>query len=89
MASTAGGAVAGLRACYAVAALASVLLVVAAWQQWLALPLDRTEVLAFVTGAWTVWYAARNNPWTWPIGVANSATFVALFWASRLYFDMR
>ena len=69
-------------------ALASVLLVVAAWQQWSGAAARSDEVLAFVTGAWTVWYAARNNPWTWPIGVANSAIFVILFWVSRLYFDM-
>jgi nicotinamide mononucleotide transporter len=74
--------------CYAAAALASIALVAATWQEWLLLPLDRTEVLAFVTGAWSVWLAAKNNVWTWPIGVLNSAFFVVLFWDARLYFDM-
>jgi nicotinamide mononucleotide transporter len=77
-----------LRACYGAGVVASGMLVVASWQSWLDVPLDRTEVLAFVTGAWSVWFAARNSPWTWPIGVANSALFVVLFWFSRLYFDM-
>lgn len=73
---------------YALGGACSAILVVAAWQEWVRLPLDRTEVLAFVSGAWTVWLTARNNVWTWPIGVLNSAIFVVLFWQARLYFDM-
>ena len=73
---------------YALAAVLSAALVAAAWQAWVSLPLNRVEVLAFVTGAWTVWLAARNNALNWPIGVLNSAFFVALFWEVRLYFDM-
>lgn len=59
----------------------------AAWMEALPLPLDRLEALAFVSGLWTVWLAARNNHWTWPIGVLNSAAFVVVFWQARLYFD--
>jgi nicotinamide mononucleotide transporter len=73
---------------YALGAAASATLVGATWQEWVRLPLDRTEVLAFVTGAWCVWLAARNNVWNWPIGVLNSAFFVVLFWNARLFFDM-
>ena len=73
---------------YAGAGLLSAAVVVAQWHGWLRLPLDTTELLAFVSGAWTVWLTTRNNPWTWPIGVLNSAIFVALFWGARLYFDM-
>lgn len=76
------------RLLYAGAAVLSVLLVVAHWKGWLPIPLGTTEVLAFVTGAWSVWLALRNNPCSWPIGVVNSAFFVALFWGARLYFDM-
>lgn len=73
---------------YGVAALFSVLVVGGHWLGQLPVPLDTLELLAFVTGAWSVWLAARNNPWTWPIGVANSALFVVVFVGARLYFDM-
>jgi nicotinamide mononucleotide transporter len=73
---------------YLAAALLSVALLVADWRELVTVPLDKTELLAFVSGAWTVWLAMRNNVWSWPIGVLNSAFFVALFWQSRLYFDM-
>lgn len=75
-------------ALYVLAALLSVVVVGSHWFGQLPVPLDTTELLAFVTGAWTVWLAARNNPWNWPIGVANAALFVVLFWGARLYFDM-
>jgi nicotinamide mononucleotide transporter len=88
LASVSRGRRLALVAAYALAAVASLALILAAWQDWLVLPLNQTEVLAFVTGAWSVWFAARNNAWTWPIGVLNSAFFVVLFWESRLCFDM-
>jgi nicotinamide mononucleotide transporter len=72
---------------YALAAALSLLVVLAQWLGRLGLPLDTAEVVAFVSGGWTVWLAARNNPWTWPIGVVNSLFFVALFWDATLYFD--
>ncbi|MCC7368623.1 MAG: nicotinamide mononucleotide transporter [Chloroflexi bacterium] len=75
-------------ALYVLAALLSVGVVAGHWLGLLPVPLDATELLAFVTGAWTVWLAARNNVWNWPIGVANSALFVVLFFGARLYFDM-
>lgn len=73
---------------YVCAALLSALVVAGHWLGLLPIPLDTVELLAFVTGGWTVWLAARNNPWSWPIGVANAALFVVLFLGARLYFDM-
>jgi nicotinamide mononucleotide transporter len=75
-------------AVYVVAAVLSVMVVGAHWLGALPIPLDTVELLAFVTGGWTVWLAARNNPWSWPIGVANAALFVVLLFGVRLYFDM-
>lgn len=74
------------RALYGALGLASGLLVLAAWRG--VVPLDTVETFAFVTGAWSVWWAAKNSIWTWPIGLLNSAAFVALFYGARLYFDM-
>lgn len=46
------------------------------------------EIGGFLTGALSVWLAVRQSPWNWPVGVANAAFFLVLFWQSRLYGDM-
>lgn len=43
------------------------------------------EVLGFLTGAISVWLAVRENVWSWPVGLANSAIFLILFWSAALY----
>ena len=45
------------------------------------------EVWGAVTGLLCVWLLARQNIWTWPIGLANNILFMVLFWRARLYAD--
>jgi nicotinamide mononucleotide transporter len=64
----------------------SAALLLGAWMG--ALPLGLTETLGFVTGAVCVWLTVKQNIWSWPIGIANSAFFIALFFGARLFADM-
>jgi nicotinamide mononucleotide transporter len=45
------------------------------------------ELLGFLTGAAGVWLTVRNRLANFPVGIANSAFFLVLFLASRLYAD--
>ncbi len=63
----------------------SAALIAAAWAK--TLPLEMTEVLGFLTGALSVWLVAKNNVWTWPIGIINSAFYIYVFGVARLYAD--
>jgi nicotinamide mononucleotide transporter len=46
---------------------------------------SRAEVLGDITGALSVWWAARQNVLNWPIGNINSALFLLLFVNAKLY----
>ena len=70
---------------YLLAAICSVLSVALAANG--RLPLDLTEVIGFVTGAWTVWLTVRENIWNWPIGIVNNVAFGILFVHTGLYAD--
>jgi nicotinamide mononucleotide transporter len=63
----------------------SLALIIAAWQQWVPVPL--TEALGFVTGAACVYLVVKQNIWNFPIGIANNIFFLILFGQSRLYGD--
>ena len=50
-------------------------------------PISLTETLGFVTGAACVYLTVLENVWNFPIGIANSVFFLALFAGARLYGD--
>lgn len=52
-----------------------------------AVPVSWAEALGFVTGAWCVWLVAKQNLWSWPIGIANNLMFLLLFATAGLYAD--
>ncbi len=52
------------------------------------LPLDLTEVFGFVTGGTCVWLVVRQHILNWPLGLANNAVFIVLFFEARLFADM-
>jgi nicotinamide mononucleotide transporter len=45
------------------------------------------ELFGFATGAAAVYLVAKNNIWTWPVGIVNAVFFFVLFIEARLYTD--
>ena len=37
------------------------------------------EVIGDITGLLSVWWVAKQNIWTWPIGLVNNVCFLLLF----------
>jgi nicotinamide mononucleotide transporter len=62
-----------------------VALLAASWRGWINVGL--TETFGFVTGAACVYLTVLENVWNFPVGIANSAFFLALFAGARLYGD--
>ncbi|RDV15148.1 nicotinamide riboside transporter PnuC [Pontibacter diazotrophicus] len=46
------------------------------------------ELIGVVTGIVCVWLAAKQNIWTWPIGLISVGMYVFVFYDARLYADM-
>lgn len=46
------------------------------------------ELIGTLTGIMGVWLAARENIWTWPVGLISVAMAVIVFLDARLYADM-
>ncbi len=43
------------------------------------------EVMGDATGLLSVWWAAKEHVWNWPVGLVNSAMFLVLFTDARLF----
>src|SRR5262245_43854298 len=54
---------------------------------WGATQLSVAEVLGFATGLWCVWLVARKHVWNFPVGIANAALLLLIFFHSRLFAD--
>lgn len=63
----------------------SALLIAASGFGWIAQSM--TETLGFVTGLICVLLVVRENPWNFPIGIANNLVFLILFFEARLFAD--
>jgi nicotinamide mononucleotide transporter len=50
-------------------------------------PVMLSELLGFVLGVATVWLVARNNIWTFPVGILQAGFFFVLFIETKLYTD--
>lgn len=50
-------------------------------------PTSIAELVGFVLGVATVWLVAKNNIWTFPVGIIQAAFFFVLFLEARLYTD--
>jgi nicotinamide mononucleotide transporter len=70
---------------YSLAGVISLGLILASW--FALVPMSETEVFGFLTGAASVWLTVRVNIWNWPIGIANSAFYLVLFFQDRLFAD--
>ena len=51
-------------------------------------PLSYVEFIGTVTGLFSVWFAARSNILTWPVGLINVSCFFIIFFQVNLYSDM-
>ncbi|HRI18686.1 MAG TPA: nicotinamide mononucleotide transporter family protein, partial [Burkholderiaceae bacterium] len=48
-------------------------------------PVSWVECIAFALAIGMVLLNIRVNPWAWPLAIASSLLYGALFWDSRLY----
>ena len=74
------------KSAYVLFAIAGAALLCLSWQRLLPIPL--TETLGFLSGVVCVWLIVEENVWNWPVGIANNAFYVIVFWRARLFADM-
>ena len=50
--------------------------------------LSPIEILAALTGAWSVWLSVRQNILSWPTAIVNVVLYAIVFYEAKLYADM-
>ena len=50
--------------------------------------LNYFEVIGVISGLLGVWLAARQNVWTWPVGLISVLAYTIFFYQIKLYADM-
>lgn len=68
----------------AMAGLAALMVAATGLAWW---PIGWVEVAGFVTGGVCVWLTVREHVANFPVGLANNAAFLLLFWQGRLFAD--
>ena len=68
------------------AGVLAVVLMAGSWRGYLAVSVP--EAFGFVAGALCVWLVVKENIWNFPLGIANNAFFLVLFWRERLFAGM-
>src|SRR6478609_3629214 len=46
------------------------------------------EIIGTISGLAGVWLAARQNFWTWPVGLVSVVAYTIFFFQIKLYADM-
>ena len=46
------------------------------------------EVVGVIFGLLSVWFAIKEDNWTWPTGIVNCVLFGILFWGNRWYVNV-
>jgi nicotinamide mononucleotide transporter len=50
--------------------------------------MDPIEVTAALFGVASVYLSARQNVWSWPLGIVNVTLYIFVFYEAKLYADM-
>lgn len=51
-------------------------------------PMSYIEFFGTIFNIWCVWLVAKNNIWTWPVGIVGIVLFGFLFYQINLYSDL-
>ncbi len=73
------------RTAFILSCLASILVLVLPYQDFIPVELSKIESLGVVTFAWSVWLLAQNNPLGWWVSIVGVALYIYIFYEAKLY----